>query len=419
MFYDYMNSTVADWEEDIPKNKSKFIKPAPKERNKPIKNNTSPSIKQNEIKKPNFKSKKKLHTNTKKTIVNHVNQTKKTTKANVIINNSEDKTITKPANDEMEQIENKKPKQNKIINAPKEEESNTKHKNYYDTDNLDELILLEKKKKLNKLNNDDVEKMFHEEYSKEKKIKTKNARKKELMKSVLQKETHRNTINISSSNALRERMLERLKAAKFRFLNEKLYTSTGADAQKLFEEDPTAFQTYHEGYQQQMKKWPVKPLDVIIQRIQKMPKSYTVADMGCGEAELARRAAQRVRSFDLVARAPAVEACDVTRTPLAAAQTDVAVYCLALMGTELTRYLLEANRVLRVGGHLLIAEVESRFDNVDDFVRDVQKLGFSLKKLDKTHEVFYFMEFTKIRDPPVKKSKLPILKLKPCIYKKR
>ncbi|XP_046978504.1 ribosomal RNA-processing protein 8 [Vanessa cardui] len=413
---------IPEWDEDIPKGQSKMIKPNPKEKNKLKKNKTPPSVKQNDIKKPNFKSKKKMQTNPRKIKVNNVKQlkiaAKNISKPKLIKNNTESKIATIPAEEVIEKIVNKKPKPKKTQIAAENEESSIKNNNYYDTDNLDELIIHEKKKKLNKINNDDVEKMIHEEYSEEKKKKTKNERKKELIKTVLQKEAHRSDINVSS-NPLRERMLERLKAAKFRFLNEKLYTTTGSEAQKLFEEDPTAFQTYHEGYQQQMKKWPVKPLDVIIKRIQKMPKSYKIADMGCGEAELSRRVAQSVRSFDLVARAPGVEACDVTRTPLCAAQLDAAVYCLALMGTELTRYLLEANRVLRVGGHLLIAEVESRFDNVDDFVRDVQRLGFSLKKLDKTHKVFFFMEFTKIRDPPVKKSKLPILKLKPCIYKKR
>jgi hypothetical protein len=63
--------------------------------------------------------------------------------------------------------------------------------------------------------------------------------------------------------------------------------------------------------------------------------------------------------------------------------------------------------------------VESRFDKVETFTDDVQRLGFKLKNLDKSHKVFFFMEFTKIRDPPVKKSKLPALTLKPCLYKKR
>lgn len=40
---------------------------------------------------------------------------------------------------------------------------------------------------------------------------------------------------------------------------------------------------------------------------------------------------------------------------------DVAVFCLALMGTDYGSFLEEAVRVLRPGGWLWIAEVRSRF----------------------------------------------------------
>lgn len=79
------------------------------------------------------------------------------------------------------------------------------------------------------------------------------------------------------------------------------------------------------------------------------PKTYLIADMGCGEGALRTRVPHSVRSFDLVSTSAAVEACDMAHTPLPAAGVDVAVYCLALMGTDLTQYLLEANRVLKVG----------------------------------------------------------------------
>ncbi|KAI5643581.1 putative methyltransferase domain-containing protein [Phthorimaea operculella] len=159
---------------------------------------------------------------------------------------------------------------------------------------------------------------------------------------------HRTKINMTGNN-LRERMLDRLKAAQFRYLNEKLYTSSGHEAQKIFQEDPTAFRTYHLGYQLQVKKWPVNPLDVIVKKIQKMPKTHVIADMGCGEAALSKQVPNRVHSFDLVASAPGVVECDMARTPLLRESMDVVVYCLALMGTELTQYLLEANRVLKTG----------------------------------------------------------------------
>ncbi|VVC91122.1 unnamed protein product [Leptidea sinapis] len=282
-----------------------------------------------------------------------------------------------------------------------------------DFDQHDEVILNTRKNKIIKFNHDEV-KDIEETFNK---TSVKDEQKKRKLERMLKGVGHRSEIKVAG-NSLRERMLLRLRGAQFRYLNEKLYTSSGSDAQKLFKEDPNAFQTYHEGYQQQVKKWPVNPLDVIVKRILQMPKSLIIADMGCGKASLSQQVPNKVRSFDLVAANTSVEVCDIAHTPLLSCSVDVAVYCLALMGTDLTQYLLEANRVLKVGGHLLIAEVESRFGDVEEFTKDLQRLGFSLKKVDKSNKVFYFIEFIKSREAP-KKSKLPIINLKPCLYKKR
>lgn len=69
---------------------------------------------------------------------------------------------------------------------------------------------------------------------------------------------------------LREKMLEQLKSARFRMLNEEIYTNNGADAMKYFKKNPEEFQIYHEGYRQQVSKWPINPVDVIIKNIKKM-----------------------------------------------------------------------------------------------------------------------------------------------------
>ncbi|XP_063380138.1 uncharacterized protein LOC134666783 [Cydia fagiglandana] len=286
--------------------------------------------------------------------------------------------------------------------------------NNVDTDKADEAINNAKKKKLSEtFKNEDQEDILFGE-----KPKVKFDKKKEQIKKMLE-QSNRNSINVSgNSNSLRERMIAKLQAAQFRYLNEKLYTSSGTEAKELFQADPAAFETYHQGYQQQIKKWPVNPLDLIVKRIMKMPKTHLIADMGCGSAALSRRIPQKVRSFDLVASSPGIEACDMARTPLLSASVDVVVYCLALMGTQLAEYLAEGNRVLKTGGHLLIAEVESRFDKLEDFTRGVERLGFKLLKTDQSHKVFYFLEFKKIQEASKKARHVP-LTLKPCLYKRR
>jgi ribosomal RNA-processing protein 8 len=217
---------------------------------------------------------------------------------------------------------------------------------------------------------------------------------------------------------LRQRMMEKLQAARFRFINEKIYSSDSKQAQKIFAEDPESFRAYHEGFRQQVNKWPLNPLDIIIKSIQKMPKTHVIADFGCGEAELAKSVEQTVHSFDLVAVNESVISCDMAHVPLQNSSVDVAVFCLSLMGTNLNDYILEANRVLKPGGILKIAEVESRFEDVHKFVAAVQKFNFKNTWKDLSHNLFYFLDFKKESDIKNKK-KISTISLYPCLYKKR
>lgn len=222
-----------------------------------------------------------------------------------------------------------------------------------------------------------------------------------------------------SSMEVRGRALEMLRVAQFRLLNEDLYTSTGTEAEKTFKEDPQAFQSYHEGFEKQVAKWPVNPVDVIVESLKKLPKSTVIADMGCGDAKIAQTLTNKiVHSFDLVALNDHVTQCDMSKVPLQNNSVHVVVFCLSLMGTNLNSFILEANRILKQQGILKIAEVESRFDDVDHFVKVMTEFGFLLVSQDDTNKMFILFEFKKVRG--VKRSpKLPIIRLKPCLYKKR
>ena len=63
-----------------------------------------------------------------------------------------------------------------------------------------------------------------------------------------------------------------------RFLNQRLYTVNSSEAWDIFQEDPHAFKIYHKGYQNQVAKWPVNPLDLIIADLQEQLISYILIE---------------------------------------------------------------------------------------------------------------------------------------------
>ena len=146
----------------------------------------------------------------------------------------------------------------------------------------------------------------------------------------------------SKSENLKAKLESQLDGAKFRYINEQLYTMSSQDAVNMFETDAEAFQVYHRGYAQQVAKWPVNPVDVIIAELKAIESPKTVVDFGCGEAKLAKElkadGVHSVTSFDLVAANELVTACDMRRCPLEDESVDVVVFCLSLMGTNLVDF---------------------------------------------------------------------------------
>lgn len=211
---------------------------------------------------------------------------------------------------------------------------------------------------------------------------------------------------------------KQLESAEFRWINEKLYTSTSEQAQALFKETPEAFKTYHNGFRTQVQKWPLNPIDLIAEKILQKPPS-TIADLGCGDAQLALKLkAHKTLSFDLVSLNERVTVCDISNLPLKKKSVDIVVFCLSLMGTNFTSFLNEAHRILKPKGTLYIAEVESRFVDVSEFVKILEQLGFKLIEKNTGLKMFFFFEFQKMKKN-AKDFHPSIEILKPCHYKKR
>ncbi|PRQ54040.1 putative 25S rRNA (adenine(645)-N(1))-methyltransferase [Rosa chinensis] len=230
---------------------------------------------------------------------------------------------------------------------------------------------------------------------------------------------------VSNSSSFLDKMKAKLSGGHFRMLNEKLYTCTGEEALEYFNDDPTLFDTYHAGYQEQMSHWPELPVNIIIKWLKDHSPSLVVADFGCGDARLAKSVKNKVFSFDLISNDPSVISCDMANTPLCSSSVDVAVFCLSLMGTNFPSYLNEAHRILKPRGWLLIAEVKSRFDSntggadPKKFTKAVCDLGFTSVAKDFSNKMFILFYFKKKEEQISKKKDIDWPELKPCLYKRR
>ncbi|GAB7355861.1 hypothetical protein MBLNU459_g6519t1 [Dothideomycetes sp. NU459] len=214
----------------------------------------------------------------------------------------------------------------------------------------------------------------------------------------------------SKLTPMQSAMRQKLISARFRHLNETLYTAPSGTSLALFADNPEMFDDYHSGFRQQVTTWPENPVDsfirVLQQRganrpanqnklfrdkkrgkeskepepstpgVQPLPRTHgtcKIADLGCGDARLAQDlkadgSAQKynlgIQSYDLQSKSSVVTKADIANLPLADGSMDVAIFCLALMGTNWIDFIEEAYRILHWKGELWIAEIKSRFGRV-------------------------------------------------------
>ena len=143
----------------------------------------------------------------------------------------------------------------------------------------------------------------------------------------------------NSLTSLQQQMQRKLAGAKFRWINELLYTKESREAVKLFSDKPEMFQIvrvkivmrpnsyvvrfilksllpqYHDGFRSQVESWPTNPVDVFIDYLRRKPPTTVVADMGCGEGKVAQTLHKqlKIHSFDLASPNEHVVACDIAK----------------------------------------------------------------------------------------------------------
>ena len=234
----------------------------------------------------------------------------------------------------------------------------------------------------------------------------------------------------------------KLAGARFRILNQQLYTSDSKTAVEIFSKNEKLSSIYHLGYGEQVKKWPTNPVKLIIDFLETKSKKtkIEVADLGCGDAKIGRYFLNsknvKVHSFDLYKMESFVTVTDMSNLPLKKDSLDVSIFCLSLMGTNLADFIIESNRVLKKDGILKIAEVRSRFGQKETvglkrFIRGITQLGFYFNKKQADNKMsldpktnpnshFLLLEFKKVKSIDKSTESIDkLLKLEACLYKNR
>lgn len=135
---------------------------------------------------------------------------------------------------------------------------------------------------------------------------------------------------------------------------------------------------YHRERHESMMTWNEIPYEYIASKIKN--KNRVVADFGCGENLMKKCIPNnKVYSFDHVAIDDSVIVCDMAHTPLEDESIDIAVFSLALWGTNFEDYFKEAYRILNYDGLVYIAEPTKSYSEEErnTLVSQVKSNGFT------------------------------------------
>lgn len=253
-------------------------------------------------------------------------------------------------------------------------------------------------------------------------------------------------LKISTSNNFEQQLQKRLEGGQFRLLNEKIYKNEKLTNDQIIR--------YHDYYRKQIKKWPIDPNKLILEELStaiteidifiknkiiiiknhKIFHSITpyneainIADIGAGDStkyndliEIVLKTMQSSVNFEFFDKYPInknIIQADIESIPRQCKTFNIVVCCLSMIKNDISNIIKEVNRILKIKGIFLFAELKSRIKNISIFTNNIKKYGFKVKNINSQNKCFIICKFEKIHD--IEKKKLQSLKLNNYLYKKK
>jgi superfamily II DNA or RNA helicase len=181
----------------------------------------------------------------------------------------------------------------------------------------------------------------------------------------------------------------------FSDMNKKWSTSRSDNTHKRLSEDPTEWYYYHSLYSDKRKTWSEIPYVEIAKKINSRP-DWIVGDFGCGENLLSKEITNKIHAFDHVAVDDDVIACDISNVPIEDGVLDVAVFSLALMGSNHQDYFKEAYRTLKTYGNIFVCEPSKKWlGREDELTKQLESAGFKCFDTMKNTDKFIYIDGVK------------------------
>jgi len=192
----------------------------------------------------------------------------------------------------------------------------------------------------------------------------------------------------------------------FSRMNARWNNSYSETTYRRLQENPEEWMQYHTLYQEARKDWTLIPYEETIKWLSKRSK-LTVADFGCGQALIAKALSDKhtIHSFDFIAINESVIECDMSHVPLEDSCLDVAIFNLSLMGLNISAYIREAIRTLKLDGQLIIYEALSRIKDQARFTKGLEQAGL---KIIENSEIWKFRYILAIKTEDIQLSQLEI-----------